>query len=165
MNETPERPACCAPGRGRGTDTDRGTGGGGGTGPAAGTAAPHPDPDSGGDDDAAGPMVALPGGSFLMGSDEGTGFPGDGEGPAREVRLAPFSIAAHAVTNRRFAAFAEATGHVTDAERFGWSYVFAGFLPAVLRREATRVPGTPWWCGVAGATWRHPEGPGSDVGD
>ena len=30
---------------------------------------------------------------------------------------------------RRFAEFVDATGHVTDAERYGWSFVFAGLLP------------------------------------
>ena len=37
------------------------------------------------------------------------------------------------MSNERFAAFVEATGHVTDAERYGWSFVFEGFLPAELR--------------------------------
>jgi formylglycine-generating enzyme required for sulfatase activity len=81
----------------------------------------------------------------------------------REVRVGAFEIDAYAVTNRRFAAFAEATGYVTDAERFGWSFVYAGFLPAELRRRARRPEETPWWCGVPGADWRRPEGPGSSV--
>jgi formylglycine-generating enzyme required for sulfatase activity len=110
-------------------------------------------------------MVTLPGGAFLMGTEDATGFPDDGEGPVREVRVAPFEIDAYAVTNQRFAAFVEATGHVTDAERFGWSFVYAGFLPGALRRQARRPPDTPWWCGVPGADWRRPEGPGSTVED
>ncbi|MEO3749988.1 formylglycine-generating enzyme family protein [Streptomyces sp. B6B3] len=110
-------------------------------------------------------MVTLPGGAFLMGTEDATGFPDDGEGPVREVRVAPFEIDAYAVTNRRFAAFVEATGHVTDAERFGWSFVYAGFLPGELRRQARRPPDTPWWCGVPGADWRRPEGPGSTIED
>ncbi|MFE7401978.1 formylglycine-generating enzyme family protein [Streptomyces sp. NPDC057557] len=110
-------------------------------------------------------MVLLPGGEFLMGAEDAEGFPADGEGPVRAVRLKPFRIDAHAVTTERFARFVADTGHVTDAERFGWSYVFAGFLPAALRRGAHRPERTPWWCGVEGATWRHPEGPGSDLAD
>ncbi|MGW9116598.1 formylglycine-generating enzyme family protein [Streptomyces sp. NPDC055663] len=110
-------------------------------------------------------MVLLPGGEFLMGAEDAEGFPADGEGPVRAVRLNPFRIDAHAVTTERFARFVADTGHVTDAERFGWSYVFAGFLPAALRRGAPRPERTPWWCGVEGATWRHPEGPGSDLAD
>ncbi|MEV5205095.1 formylglycine-generating enzyme family protein [Streptomyces sp. NPDC053720] len=108
-------------------------------------------------------MVLLPGGEFLMGAEDAEGFPDDGEGPVRAVRLDPFRIDACAVTNERFAAFAADTGYRTDAERLGWSYVFAGFLPAALRRGAPRPERTPWWCGVAGAAWDRPEGPGSTV--
>ncbi|MET8978072.1 formylglycine-generating enzyme family protein [Streptomyces sp. NPDC004539] len=107
--------------------------------------------------------VLLPGGEFLMGADDGEGFPADGEGPVRPVRLSPFRIDAHAVSNDRFAEFAEATGYVTEAQLIGWSYVFAGFLDASLRRGAPRPPRTPWWCGVDGARWDRPEGPGSTL--
>lgn len=108
-------------------------------------------------------MVRLPGGAFVMGSDEPSMFPRDGEGPAREIHLRPFRIDAHAVTNARFATFVKETGYVTDAERLGWSFVFASFLPrgAPVRGHAA---GTPWWAGVDGACWRRPEGPGSDIG-
>ena len=109
--------------------------------------------------------VLLPGGEFLMGAEDSEGFPADGEGPVRAVRLDPFRIDACAVTNAQFAAFVADTGHVTDAERFGWSYVFAGFLPGSLRRGAPRPEATPWWCGVEGAVWNRPEGPGSTVDD
>ncbi|MGI5330667.1 formylglycine-generating enzyme family protein [Actinomadura nitritigenes] len=106
-------------------------------------------------------MVTLPGGEFLMGTDDADGFPADGEGPVRPVRVRRFRIDAHAVSNDRFAAFVAATGYVTEAERIGWSYVFAGFLPAELRRLSPRPDATPWWCGVQGARWDLPEGPGS----
>ncbi|MBJ3809820.1 formylglycine-generating enzyme family protein [Streptomyces flavofungini] len=108
-------------------------------------------------------MVTLPGGEFLMGADDAEGFPEDGEGPVRPVRVDAFELDAYAVSNDRFAAFAEATGYVTDAERIGWSYVFAGFLRAELRRVSPRPEHTPWWCGVDGASWRAPEGPGSST--
>ncbi|GAA1382174.1 formylglycine-generating enzyme family protein [Kitasatospora putterlickiae] len=107
--------------------------------------------------------VLLPGGEFLMGTEDAEGFPGDGEGPVRAVRLTPFRIDTHAVSNDRFAAFVADTGYRTEAERLGWSYVFASFLPAALRRDAPRPERTPWWCGVEGAAWNRPEGPGSDV--
>ncbi len=108
-------------------------------------------------------MALLPGGEFLMGAEDSEGFPDDGEGPVRPVRLAPFRIDVHAVSNDAFAEFVAATGHRTDAETFGWSYVFAGFLPADLRRNARRPERTPWWCGVEGTMWSRPEGPGSTL--
>lgn len=108
-------------------------------------------------------MVLLPGGDFLMGTRDREGFAGDGEGPVRSVRLDPFRIDARAVANDQFAGFAAATGYRTDAERLGWSYVFAGFLPAALRRGAARPARTPWWCAVGGAAWDRPEGPGSTL--
>lgn len=108
-------------------------------------------------------MRALPGGEFWMGTDDAVGFPGDGEGPVRATRIDPFYLSAQAVTNEEFAAFITATGYITEAERFGWSYVFARFLPAALRRGAPRPDSAPWWCGVEGASWRQPEGPGSSL--
>lgn len=108
-------------------------------------------------------MVALPGGEFLMGAQDAEGFPADGEGPVRAVRVEPFLMDAYAVSNEQYAEFVADTGYVTDAERLGWSYVFAGFLPAALRRGAPRPEHTPWWCGVEGAVWNRPEGPGSSV--
>lgn len=110
-------------------------------------------------------MVALPGGEFLMGAQDAEGFPADGEGPVRAVRVEPFLVDACAVTNEQYAEFVADTGYLTDAERLGWSYVFAGFLPAALRRGAPRPEHTPWWCGVEGALWNRPEGPGSSVGE
>ncbi|MFK4105138.1 formylglycine-generating enzyme family protein [Streptomyces sp. NPDC019531] len=109
--------------------------------------------------------VLLPGGEFLMGAEDSEGFPADGEGPVRPVRLSPFRMDVCAVTNDRFAEFVAETGHVTDAERLGWSYVFAAFLPGILRRDSPRPEATPWWCAVSGAAWNLPEGPGSSVAD
>nr|WP_251982918.1 formylglycine-generating enzyme family protein [Streptomyces violaceusniger] len=108
-------------------------------------------------------MVRVAGGEFLMGADDVEGFPEDGEGPVRTVRVSAFHIDAYAVSNEKFAEFVDATGHVTEAERIGWSYAFAGFLPAALRRGAPRPARIPWWCGVTGARWDHPEGPGSTL--
>jgi sulfatase modifying factor 1 len=107
-------------------------------------------------------MVLLDGGDFLMGDAGASAYPDDGEGPVRRVRLDPFWIDPTAVSNRDFARFVEETGHVTEAERFGWSFVFAGLLPDDF--PATRgVSRAPWWRQVEGASWRRPEGPQSDV--
>ncbi|QRP47785.1 formylglycine-generating enzyme family protein [Amycolatopsis sp. FDAARGOS 1241] len=108
-------------------------------------------------------LLVLPGGAFRMGTDDADGFPDDREGPVREVTVEPFAIDAFAVTNARFAEFVDATGYRTDAEKFGWTYVFAKFVPSALRKGAPRPQQTPWWIGVSGAYWRAPEGPGSDV--
>ncbi len=109
-------------------------------------------------------MILLPGGAFLMGSDDGVGYPADGEGPVREVTLAAFRIDATAVTNREFASFVAATAYVTDAERFGWSFVFAGLLPDDFE-ETAAVAAAPWWRQVRGASWRQPEGLHSEIAD
>lgn len=112
-------------------------------------------------------MVAVPGGPFLMGGEDEDAFPADGEGPVREVTLAPFHIDAACVTNARFAVFVKATGYRTEAELIGWSYVFGSFVPPGSRHAVLpgTVPGAPWWRAVAGAHWRAPEGPGTSVGD
>jgi formylglycine-generating enzyme len=107
-------------------------------------------------------MVRVPGGAFLMGSEDAVAYPDDGEGPVRAVTLRSFWIDTLAVSNERFAAFVAATRHVTDAERFGWSFVFAGLLPENF--PPTRaVAAAPWWRQVEGADWAHPEGPQSSV--
>ncbi|MFI1653486.1 formylglycine-generating enzyme family protein [Streptomyces sp. NPDC020472] len=109
-------------------------------------------------------MVELPGGTFRMGDAFGEGYPADHEGPVRQVTVAPFAIDTTAVTNARFAAFAEATGHRTDAERHGSSFVFHTLLhPDAAPHVLGRVAQTPWWLAVEGATWHSPEGPGSGL--
>lgn len=149
MKPEAELPPCCAARRASvGSAPTRAVPVGPGTGPA-------PDPG----------LVSLAGGEFWMGSEDPEGFAADGEGPLRRVRLRPFRIARHAVTNDDFAAFIAATGYRTDAERFGWSFVFQTLVPRALAAEVRgRADGAPWWLGVAGADWRHPEGPGSSIG-
>jgi formylglycine-generating enzyme required for sulfatase activity len=88
-------------------------------------------------------MVFVAGGRFLMGSDAGA----IDERPVHEVEVDAFWIDRHEVTVAEFARFVAATGHATDAERFGWSGVFD---------VKTRA-----WLKIDGADWRRPEGPGS----
>jgi formylglycine-generating enzyme required for sulfatase activity len=109
-------------------------------------------------------MRLIPGGEFLMGSADADGWPADGEGPVRAVTLQPYYIDDRCVRNEQFNEFANATGYKTEAERFGWSFVFHLFLSAdQLARVTQRVIGSEWWCRVDGATWRHPEGRGSNI--
>ncbi len=133
--------ACCAPGRPDPEATDTA----GTTGPATG---PPPD------------LLDIPGGAFRMGDVSELAYDADGEAPIHVVELSPYRLAAHAVTNDEFAAFVAATGHASEAERFGWSFVFAGHLPDDF--PPTRaVAQTPWWRQVEGADWAHPAGPQS----
>ena len=107
-------------------------------------------------------MILIPSGELLMGNADELSYPADGEGPVREVRLRGFWIDAMAVSNERFAALVDDTGHITDAERFEWSFVFAGLLPPDFA-DTRSIAAAPWWRQVFGADWRHPEGPNSNI--
>ena len=103
---------------------------------------------------------------FFMGTDGQEGFPADGEGPQRRVRLDTYQIAVHAVSNAQFQRFVEATGYTTLAERYGWSYVFHLFVSVEIKQKVKITPAdVPWWLPIEGAYWAQPEGPGSSVRD
>lgn len=113
-------------------------------------------------------MVYIPGGEFIMGhanhSLSPATFYADGEGPPRKVQVDGFWMAETEVSNLQFAAFASATGHITDSEAFGWSFVFEAQLSEAANHQATRVAqATPWWVAVDGASWRQPFGPDSNA--
>jgi formylglycine-generating enzyme required for sulfatase activity len=143
----PEGAGCCSPGRGNGVAAT-----------ATATVAPPNGPPRSTDG-----MVALSGGVFRMGSDDRLAYPDDRETP-REVSVSPFAIDAHAVSNAAFAEFVAGAGYVTEAERFGWSFVFGGLLPDDFP-HTRGAAAAPWWRQVYGADWRRPEGPHSDVVD
>ncbi len=99
-----------------------------------------------------------------MGTEDEEGFPEDAEGPIRPAEVGAFRIGKTTIMNRQFLAFVRDSGYVTDAERFGWSYVFHLLLnPAARGSIIGSIPGTPWWLAVKGAAWVAPTGPGSDV--
>jgi formylglycine-generating enzyme required for sulfatase activity len=106
-------------------------------------------------------MVRLAGGPFVMGTNSDIGYAEDGEGPEREVTLAPFWIDTTPVTKRQFADFVKATDYQTEAEQFGWSFVFHNQIFA--HKAQAAVDGLEWWRRIDGATWRTPEGPGSKL--
>jgi formylglycine-generating enzyme required for sulfatase activity len=110
-------------------------------------------------------MVSLPGGTFLMGTDYPGGFPEDGEGPVRAVSLSPFQVDRFPVTNADFATFVENTGYRTEAEHFGWSFVFWSHIHEDRFDELVEdtVAAAPWWCKVPGSFWKQPEGPESSI--
>ena len=112
--------------------------------------------------------VALKGGTFTLGANPEH----NDEGPPRTVTVAPFSIDRTEVTNAQFAAFVKVTGYVTLAERQPDPALYPG-VPASKLKPSSLVfvgakglgSGDPsgWWRVVDGASWKHPEGPGSDL--
>ena len=103
--------------------------------------------------------VVIPAGSGLIGCSDPE-LPQDGESPTRVQKLKSFKIGACAVTNAEFARFVDETGYVTEAERFGWSFVFWSQVPEALG-GTQGVVGVEWWRRVDGATWRDINGPGT----
>jgi sulfatase modifying factor 1 len=125
-------------------------------------------------------MRWVPAGEFTMGTASDLGWPD--EGPAHRVRVDGFWLDEHEVTNARFRRFVEATGYVTTAERPPDVRAIMAQVPPgtpppppetlvpgslVFRRTDGPVPRddvSRWWKWTPGANWRHPEGPGSDIG-
>ncbi len=109
-------------------------------------------------------MVPIPAGQFRIGAEGKLGE----ERAAGGVRLSPFCLGAHEVTNREFAAFVAATGYRTVAERPLSIEQFPDLAPAerapgslVFRPVSGQGPieELSWWHWVPGADWRHPVGP------
>ena len=103
--------------------------------------------------------VQIPGGKGYLGTAH-PHLPMDSEGPLKTTKVKSFWMERGAVTNAQFTAFVTETGFVTEAERIGWSFVFAanvaegvGATEGVLEAQ--------WWRQVFGATWAEPHGPGS----
>lgn len=108
-------------------------------------------------------QVEVPAGVFRMGDSTGDGNRADGEAPVHEVTLGEFDIDATSVTNADFRRFVDATGYVTEAERFGYSAVFHSALAAPRGDVMGPASGAPWWLGVRGADWAHPGGRNSSI--
>ena len=103
-----------------------------------------------------------------MGSEDSEARIEDGEGPLRTVEVEAFEVSATATTNEQFSYFVEESGYVTQAETYGWSYVFKNFLPSGMRRKlanTAEVKQVPWWIAVKGAYWKKPEGSRSSIRD
>src|SRR5437764_1335958 len=115
-------------------------------------------------------MVWVPGGTFTRGS---TNPRMRDARPTHRVAVDGFWMDRTAVTNEQFARFVKATGYVTVAERTPEAKDFPGAPPENL--VAGSVVFTPprgavpldnhfrWWAYVKGASWRHPEGPKTDL--
>ncbi|MDO8993284.1 MAG: formylglycine-generating enzyme family protein [Daejeonella sp.] len=124
-------------------------------------------------------MVSIPGGVFMMGADNDQAD--KDEYPKHKVILDPFWIDQHEVTNDQFAKFIESTGYVTTAERKpDWEELKKQLPPGTPKPDesllvAASLVFTPqkqevdlndysqWWAWVPGASWKHPEGPDSNI--
>ncbi|MEL6362815.1 MAG: SUMF1/EgtB/PvdO family nonheme iron enzyme, partial [Pseudomonadota bacterium] len=98
-----------------------------------------------------GAFVDIPGGGFVKGADPL--YPE--EGPPKKVFVSPFRLQTHEVTNSQFTEFVAATGYVTEAERNGGSAQFS--------ESDTPEVFLSWWSLDTNATWRTPDGAGSDL--
>lgn len=81
----------------------------------------------------------IPAGSFQMGDSFDEGYPADGEAPVHTIELEAFRMDTTAVTNEQFAAFVDATGYRTEAEKYGTSAVFPPGSASPDQRH-------PWCC-------------------
>jgi formylglycine-generating enzyme len=124
-------------------------------------------------------MVLIPAGTFDMGGDNEQASAD--EFPKHKVYVDSFYMDATEVTNAQFQQFVEATGYITTAERKpDWEELKKSLPPntpkppdsvltaASLVFKKSNAPVnlndyTQWWSWVAGADWKHPEGPGSDI--
>jgi formylglycine-generating enzyme len=114
-------------------------------------------------------MVWIPGGTFMMGSDDH--YPE--EAPAHQVTVDGFWIDQYTVTNAQFSRFVEETGYVTSAEKAPNAEDYPGAKPELLvpasvvfHRPAVKVDlrnHYNWWTYVPSANWRHPQGPGTSL--
>jgi formylglycine-generating enzyme len=115
-------------------------------------------------------MVRVPGGTFLMGSNDL--YPE--ESPVHRVSVDGFWMDEHPVTDAQFRRFVKATGYVTVAERPLDPANYPEADPSLLVPGSLvfrKAPGPVdlrdvrnWWTYVPEASWRHPEGPASNLG-
>jgi formylglycine-generating enzyme required for sulfatase activity len=135
-------------------------------------------------------MVWVPGGEFWMGGPREVRD--QLEDPAKALELRRLHVGAecypihrvyvdgfwmdvHEVTNDQFAEFVQATGYATVAERTPTKEEFPG-VPAERLKPFSGVFKKPapgevcdldrhegWWEACYGASWKHPEGPGSTI--
>jgi formylglycine-generating enzyme len=109
--------------------------------------------------------VLIPGGQYTIGAKEPI-FKEDRE-DQRQVAIENFFLDKYEVSNEKFNEFVEATGYQTEAEKFGDSFVFGGFIDEETKEKFKdfRVAAAPWWYKLNGTSWRRPEGPGSSIAE
>ena len=124
-------------------------------------------------------MVWVPGGEFSMGIQDPRGLRNGGPDsmadarPIHRVYVDSFWMDKTDVTNEQFAKFVKVAGYVTVAERKPRAEDYPGAPPEnlVAGSMVFTPPANPvslddhyqWWRYIAGANWRHPLGPGSNI--
>jgi len=124
-------------------------------------------------------MVYVPGGTFMMGADNSQAD--NDEYPKHKVTVSGFWMDVHEVTNTQFKKFVNATGYITTAEKKpDWDELKKQLPPNTPRPPESQLvaaslvftsPGhkvdlnnySQWWKWVAGADWKHPDGPKSNI--
>eukprot|EP00981_Chlorochromonas_danica_P004332 scaffold867_cov176-Ochromonas_danica.AAC.19 len=122
--------------------------------------------------------VEIPGGKFWLGSELlykekiAPAKATDGAEPRKKTHVKKFWIQDDCVTNEQFADFVQATGYVTVAEQFEWSFVLENQASKAVRREVDdptsgmgRVKDSLHWMAVRGASWKYPYGLDSSADD
>ncbi|XP_037949246.1 formylglycine-generating enzyme-like [Teleopsis dalmanni] len=111
-------------------------------------------------------MSLITGGDYLIGTDK-PHFLADHESPERIVKLKDFYMDKYEVSNEKFQQFVDATNYTTEAEIFGDSFIFKALLSTQMQKEYEdfRVVSAPWWFKVKGISWKHPNGPESNLND
>jgi formylglycine-generating enzyme required for sulfatase activity len=114
-------------------------------------------------------MAWIPGGEFSMGvkpsPDTGVGMtPTRDATPIHRVYVDGFFMDKTSVTNAQFAVFVRATGYVTTAERpIDEAIPPSSIVFRAPDHEVSLDDHLQWWELVAGADWKHPQGPRSDI--
>ena len=114
-------------------------------------------------------MVAIPAGDYQVGSDRF--YPE--ESPPRQVSIDSFEIDLAPVTNAEFQQFVDATGYQTVSERPPDPTLYPDLPPEEqIPESVVFIPPPPtvdrsqplsWWALIAGADWRHPQGPDTSL--
>lgn len=109
-------------------------------------------------------MTMIPEGHYKLGAKTPI-FPADHELERDAILEDNFYLDKYEVSNKDFEEFVKATKYITDAEKFGDSFVFKAFLDEETQKKYHdfRVAAAPWWYKINGSDWRHPFGPASSI--
>lgn len=131
------------------------------------------------DDSSNNEMVFIKGGVFIMGGNNYQAA--QDEFPRHKVKVADFWIDKTEVTNAEFKKFVDATGYITTAEKKpDWEEIKKNLPPGTPKPNDTLLVAASlvfkqtlgevnlndysnWWQWLAGADWKHPQGPGSTI--